>query len=122
MGILEKVKFWKKEEKESELPGTPFPGAEPSPQATFGQEPIEQPGPFETKPPSPFEAPPRSPLEPPSPFEESLSVGPSAKPQQAGGRDLEVISLKLDAIKNTLESINLRLERLEQAAGIHDRR
>jgi len=121
MSILDKVKFWKKEEKESELPGTPFPGAESSQQGMFEKKPIEQPSPFETKAPSPFEAPPRSPLEPPSPFEESLSVGPSPKPPQTGG-NLEIINLKLDAIKNTLESINLRLERLEQAAGIHDRR
>ncbi len=100
MSVLEKVKFWKKEP-EQELPGTPFP--EP-----FTQEKHEFSSPFgEPKPP------------------ESLSLGapiPQPSLQQAGGRDLDMINLKLDAIKNALESINLRLERIEHAAGIDQHR
>ena len=36
--------------------------------------------------------------------------------QQYSGKDLEIISLKLDSLKTTLEAINERLARLEKAA------
>ena len=116
MGILEKIKFWKREEHREDLPGTPMPGQVP--QDLYGQKPPES-SPFEA-PKSPFETG-SSPFEQPKSFEESLSVGPTTPPPTSGSKDLEMINLKLDAIKNTLESINLRLQRLEQAAGVNQR-
>lgn len=45
---------------------------------------------------------------------------PAAVPQpvqgEASGKDLEIISLKLDSLKSTLESINERLAKLEKMA------
>ncbi len=101
--MLEKLKFWEHKEEEplfpsqeryptgipDSLPGTP----EPRPQFPgFASE----------------TAPPR-PLPQPSPFP---SLQPRA-PEVEQPKDLEIISLKLDAIKNALESVNMRLERLE---------
>ena len=107
MALLENLKFWKKDEPD-ELPGTPFPETSPIPPAPGGDI-LEQTTPGAQPLPS----------EKPFSFDKGdLSLGTTPPPQQQGGRDLEIISIKLDAIKTTLESINLRLERIEHAAGI----
>ena len=49
----------------------------------------------------------------PEPFKPAAAPHPV---QQTSGKDLEIISLKLDSLKNTLEAINARLARLEKMA------
>ena len=66
-----------------------------------------------TSPDSPAFAAPRLEEAKPEPFR------PAATPQPVGqtsGKDLEIISLKLDSLKNTLEAINERLAKLEKMA------
>lgn len=89
MGILDKVKFWKKDvgiKDETALPETGF--AEP------GYQP--QPSPYPSYP---------APAQQPRAFRERFS-----------SKDLEVINAKLDAIKANLESINQRIANLERIA------
>lgn len=126
MGLFSKLMFWKKEEpfpapkefghelglpKEEGL-GLPEPGGlpglgkeheeglPPSPAEAFGAPRLEEAGP-----------------EPPMhPEMGPLPAAPAAAPSAASGKDLEIISLKLDSLKTTLEAINERLARLEKMA------
>jgi len=127
VALFDKVKFWKKKEP-PKLPSTPVPRTSSDPLAPSK----------DTHPPSPFNETP-NPFEPQphekSPFEtghgqfqtpglkdpDPLSMGPIPQPPQSPQKDMQLIQLKLDAIKTTLETISLRLERLEQAAGIERR-
>jgi len=123
MSFLDKLKFWKHEEEpldrefgelESAFPtggGPMFPTglAEEKPMESFGQlSPMNQTaqGPGSMNP---------------------MTVTPAGTPYQLVqpqtmyqpvqpplNKDLEIISLKLDTIKNILDTINMRLERLEQ--------
>jgi len=98
-----------KKKKERDLPKTPFPGSDKSP---YSEDPLSS-DPFgKSTMPSPFEAPKQD------PSDLSLGPAPATPAPSAGNRDMEMINLKLDAIKNVLENISLRIARLEEAAGI----
>jgi len=122
MGFLDKVKFWKKDEDEFELGndlGLPKDSKEPMAlpgegEQEFGLGPSPgAPGALGDKPmgggPEPqLGMPPREPR-----------ITPAIQPQtppMTGHRDMEVINLKLDAIRTTLETMNIRLERIERIA------
>ena len=110
MTLFDKLKFWEKKEEfpsferyptgipdsippwEAATPGTPEPLSEGIPG-------FDSP----TAPPRPMPSPQAFPSV--QPIERQMS--------QEQPKDLEIISLKLDAVKNALESINMRLERLE---------
>ena len=140
MAILDKLKFWKKKEEEFEPEG--FGALEEEPLEGMLGEPGMLPG--EGMPPLPGEGtgPEFPPMEglPEEPGKErpDLSVTPGgaggipseykrveerapppmqapqpAQPPQMN--QMEVISAKLDAIRATLDSINVRLERIERA-------
>jgi len=124
MGLGEKLKFWKKEEEPLEGFGAlddkgaaPFPGDAPGqlpPEPNF-QEPGQMP-------------PEGGPALPP--MGEDTGLPPELRgvaqqpptqvhqaPQQAAPiNQMEVISAKLDAIKVSLENVNIRLERIERLA------
>ncbi|MBN2111960.1 hypothetical protein JW707_02560 [Candidatus Woesearchaeota archaeon] len=129
MGLLDKIMFWKKEEEpfprqdfgskdfgfpdESHDLGLPKPGGPGLP----GEE--QKPGNFGGVPeyPSPSFGAPR--------LEETAPPQTRALPQGAvqmeqtpsmSNKDLEIISLKLDSMKATLEAINERIARLEKIA------
>lgn len=140
MGIFSKLMFWKKEEEPSdmggmddfggmgmpgEMPGMPgketpgmpkqpggMPGGETPGMPDFGAQP--------EAPSSPAFQTPR--LEEVPPGSSPPSYGPTPQPAQVktegaySGKDLEIISLKLDSLKTTLEAINERLARLEKMA------
>ena len=78
-----------------EMPG----GMEPGPEAPQAFPKLE-------------EAKPGPPAPPPG---ATLVQAPAAAPPTSG-KDIEIISLKLDSMKTTLEAINERLARLEKAA------
>ncbi|MFQ5620303.1 MAG: hypothetical protein ACE5FT_00495 [Candidatus Nanoarchaeia archaeon] len=113
MGLLD----WFKKKKGEDIAGlqsfpTGIPETEsPFPGMTPGTPPIE-PLPGEQAPGVPAwkseTAPPR-PMPEPKPFERVAPMHTETE----GRKDHEIINLKLDAIKNALESINMRLERLE---------
>lgn len=137
MGLLSKMMFWKKEEalpapempgmgpelglpKEEEL-GLPKPGELGMPEAEAkggpGLPPLGAEGPAgmpEEFPPSPaaaFGAPRLEEAGPPPRGPAAAAPTPSLS-----SKDLEIISLKLDSLKTTLEAINERLARLEKMA------
>lgn len=116
MGILSKLAFWKSEDDlpnydkltESRLPdlkgievGTPPPGD------PFLRDIGHESEGFRNNPP-PF-----SPREQP----QSFQFQHTAQIPQTTAKDMEVLSLKLDAIKTLLENINLRLQKIEQMAN-----
>jgi len=137
MGILGKLAFWRKEEPalpedfgkfDMSTPGMPempgekddlaLPSAEGMPDLPPmpGEEPqsdVSGPEAF----PRLQESRPRG---PPAPPPGATLVQPPAAPAEehaaASGKDLEIISLKLDSLKTTLEAINERLARLEKMA------
>ena len=82
-------------------------GAGPSPAEQFQAPRLEE-SPEETGPMHPGYRPPP----PPGPG----AAAPQPEHRAASGKDLEIISLKLDSLKTTLEAINERLARLEKAA------
>jgi len=126
MGLFSKLMFWKKEEPlpapkdfgagpEMGLPGEEglgLPGhggmpefgrgigeEAPSAAETFGAPRLEEAG--------------------PGPLHPEYRPPPAAAPAHAeapSSKDLEIISLKLDSLKATLEAINERLARLEKMA------
>ncbi len=104
--MFEKLKFWEKKEEEPlgfDRYPTGIPDSMPSWDTPGTPEPNQGIPGFASS-----TAPPR-----PMPQPQSF---PSIQPlerQPEAPKDLEIISLKLDAIKNALESINMRLERLE---------
>ncbi len=139
MGILSKLMFWKREEpfpEPKELGAGPelgLPGEEALGLPKPGEMPGMPPGEGELGLPKPEEAPPGRPefaaprleeagAEPAPPAYGPPGPGPSpAAPAPPVGRplsnkDLEIISLKLDSLKTTLEAINERIARLEKIA------
>jgi len=130
MGLLDKLKFWEKDD-EFELGkpdfGAPLPGEQRGGEiappgglpgergsADFGLGPSPgAPGALggQEKVPAAFpqQMPPREPrVTPAAPIQ--------APPITGATRELEIINLKLDSIRNTLENMNIRLERLEKMA------
>lgn len=115
MAFMDKLKFWKHEEDplaglgelESAFPtggGPPFPTGIPENRHTedFGA----------LTPMSPHEQAPS--ITPAQPQFQIVQPQPLYSPVQPPlNKDMEILSLKLDAIKNTLDTINMRLERLE---------
>jgi hypothetical protein len=126
MGLLGKLAFWRREEPALPKPedfgkglGGPelgLPGEDLGlPKPTGMPDMPEMPG---AGAPPPFPEPPRleevrpEPALPPG----AVPVHPAAAPGAVSGKDLEIISLKLDSLKTTLEAINERLARLEKMA------
>lgn len=124
--MLEKLKFWKKDDEFDDLPSTPFP--EPGHgQPGFQTQPNNDFSPFPDQPAPPF---PRQ-DQPDFMSQNQFHQAPSAFDQhqeQFGHREqsqandtqrtlsqqVELINVKLDAIKSAIENINMRLERMEQ--------
>lgn len=102
MGILDKVKFWKKDTALKDETAMPPMGEERGMPATpdFGA-----PRPYPAPPPSQPSYPSPTPAQQPRAFQERFS-----------SRDMEMINAKLDAIKANLESINQRIANLERIA------
>lgn len=144
MGILNKLMFWKKEDSMPDIgkdmdfgnppdlgmggaPGQPgqdmsqgYGGMPGSPEHAgaggLGMPDLNQEQSFPETPSRPFNAP---------RLEESGASRSSLGPQSAAApssteyisnKDLEIISLKLDSLKTTLEAINARIARLEKIA------
>ena len=136
MGILSKLMFWKHEE--PGLPsdfGSDFGSGLGGGMGMHGDDSLGLPKSHEgmpemgsdesmgmpsASPDKPAFAAPRLEEAKPEPFKPSPYPQPAQQPypQQytAGGKDIEIISLKIDSIKNTLEAINERLARLEKMA------
>ena len=129
MGILGKLAFWKRD-----LPALPkdmdlgmdtgLPGNDHLGMPGLGKKPEGMPGLPDldkkddlgmpsSSPDQPAFAAPRLEEVKPEPFKPAATPHPV---QQTSGKDLEIISLKLDSLKNTLEAINARLARLEKMA------
>ena len=133
--MFDKLKFWKKEEDEfNDLPSTPFPES----QNPAGSDPFAAPqkDPFAHSPindrsreiPHPTQMPP-VPAAPPEeqrgfsdrdfgirPPEHAPPPQQTQPYQQTPGsleQQMQMINLKLDAIKTAIENINMRMERLE---------
>lgn len=116
---MDKLKFWKKEEDEFELdkelgmPGeAPRPGALPGEEYGLGPTPGEPGalggGPLGVEKPE---------LGLPQKQEPRITPALQQAPPVTGAtREMEVLNLKLDSIRNTLETINIRLERIERLA------
>jgi len=130
MGIFGKLAFWKKDTPalpndmdlgmDIGMPGEDnlgMPGLGEKPEGMHGlpdlnkkQDDLGMPS---ASPDQPAFAAPRLEEVKPEPFQPTAAPHPV---QQTGGKDLEIISLKLDSLKNTLEAINARLARLEKMA------
>jgi len=119
MGMLDKLKFWeKKDDDEFEMkpdlggpmPGESAPGALPGEGYGLGPEP-GRPGAMAS------DLPQQQGLENLSGFPEPR-VTPAHEPraQVNPAKEMEVINLKLDSIRSSLENINIRLERIEKLA------
>jgi len=124
MALLDKMKFWKKEEEPLETPegfgaleeepgrlpgeGADFPGGEPGVPGP-ALPPMEGPEPgAETGLPPELQGVDR---QPPTQARAPVQQVPTQAPPQ---HQMEVISAKLDAIKASLDNINIRLERIER--------
>jgi len=143
MVILDKLKFWKKKEEEFEpegfgaleeeplegvpgepgmLPGEgmpPLPGEGPGPELAPMEGLPEEPGMLPGERPD-LSVTPGGEATTPSEYKpmEQRAPPPVQTPQPAQPpqmNQMEVISAKLDAIRATLDSINVRLERIERA-------
>ncbi len=108
MGFWDKVIFWKKKD---DLEEPPMYGKE----MPYGKDSFDDLGAFP-------EAEQKS-FEPPEEFKGygGLEKKPPVSavqqaPPPAGARETELVLAKLDAIKTSLENINMRLERLERMA------
>ena len=88
------------------MPELDKPAAGPSPAEQFQAPRLDESAPEDVGPMHPGYRP------PPPPAQAAAAPAQTA----AGGKDLEIISLKLDSLKTTLEAINERLARLEKAA------
>ncbi len=121
MGLLDKLKFWKKEEPAGfelgkypaleagpALPGQPMPGGMPGmiPPSGLTEMPTEDfgPAPF---PPAMRGQPSFAPAQPMAP--------PQAMPGADVSRDMQVVQAKLDTLKALLDSVISKLDRLERA-------
>ncbi len=137
MAFMDKVMFWKKKDDfdlgkfgaDSGLSGGPNLGLAPdaggadlglpnqnlgAPEAQFGQQmPASQFG----------QAPSQSyPATAPPGFQQNIPLTPQTPPQQDFvGKDIEVISAKIDSLRAYLESINQRLANIERIA-MHDQK
>ncbi len=109
MGMMDKLKFWKKEEE-------PFPSAEypphediklPEQPSSMGMEHMGMPGsvPGLTEPPMESSVPPAA-------FSQAQAFNQQAS--MSSDQQLQLISSKLDTIKAQLETVLQRLERLER--------
>lgn len=123
MSVFDKLKFWKHEEEpigefgdlDAAFPtggGPPFPTG--IPESSSHQD-------FGSLTPMAYNQssspPPQVTITSPTPPYQVVQPQPLYQPvQQPMNKDVEIISLKLDAIKNTLDAINMRLERLEHIA------
>ena len=138
MGVLSKLMFWKREEPFPEpkelgagpdlgLPGEEdlgLPKADEMPGMPSGEGGLGLPKPEAPSGRPDFDAPrlEEAGAEPTPPAYGQPGPGPSpAAPAPPAGRplsnkDLEIISLKLDSLKTTLEAINERIARLEKVA------
>jgi len=135
MAILDKLKFWKKKEEEFEpegfgtleekplegMPGEPgmLPGEGPGPELPPMEGLPEEPGMLPGEKPD-LSLTPGGEATMPSEYKpmEQRAPPPVQTPQPAQPpqmNQMEVISAKLDAIRATLDSINVRLERIERA-------
>ena len=125
MALLDKMKFWKKEEEPLGTPegfgaleegpgrlpgeGAEFPGGEPGvpgpalPPLEGGETGAETGLPPELQ---------GVDRQPPTQVRAPIQQVPTQAPPQ---HQMEVISAKLDAIKTSLDNINIRLERIERA-------
>lgn len=131
MGVLDKLKFWKKEEFEDfKLPEAPASPAAPAPEP-FGADGMAPPSPASPPPsglpdfpgherplPSESQQPPDQPFIPQS-FQERQDFSKSpVRPDS----QMDLISSKLDTIKAQLESVIQRLDRLEQGSRPYQKR
>ena len=112
------------------MPGMPEPGGMPKMgegAGELGMPDLDKPAAEHPSPADTFSAPrlegmpteEEGPLHPgyrPPPPPGAAAPSNAAERQAASGKDLEIISLKLDSLKITLEAINERLARLEKAA------
>jgi hypothetical protein len=110
MGLMDKLKFWKKEE---EMPSE-FPKAAefapPEQQAPMGMEQMGMPRPMPgiTEPPAEFGQQVPQAFPQPQSFSQQQQFAPTTEQQ------LQLISSKLDTIKAQLETVLQRLDRLER--------
>ncbi len=125
MGVLNKMKFWKKDEldfdkiAQQEFDKSPFP-PEPG---------LDHPSGMETKDPFMSESEPFSSSSQPilpstkaQPWQEATSsYRAPPPPSHSGNLDLELINSKLDTIKAMLTSVEQRLANLERAAGVEQK-
>ncbi|MFC1768879.1 hypothetical protein ACFLZX_03885 [Nanoarchaeota archaeon] len=135
MSLLDKLKFWKKE---------PTLDLGPEPDLGMGKG-LDEKSPFDTTPGADLGAPPGSDLStppghglpptgqtPPSfdesssmshqPFSPQQSTPPSREKPEIMEKSIEVVSIKIDALKATLDAVNQRLENLEHIAREEQRK
>ena len=122
MGILDKVMFWKKKDEFAGLGPGELPGEMGGPELGLSKtglpEEAMHPGA------APGAAPGMPTLEPAGPPEAPQALGglpPQAAPQPqvvhpeaVGKAEVEIISVKIDNLKTTIEVVNQRLERIEK--------
>lgn len=104
MGMMDKLKFWKKEESPPEYPETPefSPSEEPAP---AGMEHMGMPRPVPGLTEPPMDVPPA--------FDQQPRAF-AQQPAMSSDQQLQLINSKLDTIKAQLETVLQRLERLEK--------
>jgi hypothetical protein len=122
MGILDKIKFWKKDEDEfgfDDFSDKTMQQSIPPDNTGFSKDPI--PGQTEK---SPFDQPStEESLSPPNfgevqkPISTPTAPAPPSVPQSSQ-RDIELINSKLDTIKALLASMDQRMSNIEKAAGV----
>lgn len=107
MGMLDKLKFWKKEEEmPSEYP-TPPELSVPEQSAPMSMEHMGMPRPAPG-----LTEPPMEPSAPPGAFPQPQAFGQQSA--MSSDQQLQLINSKLDTIKAQLETVLQRLERLER--------
>jgi hypothetical protein len=119
VGIIDKAKFWKKEEPDLGLPpatpqqydygaqGYQMPHTDP-----LQQQPMAEPDPFAQQ--SFQQYPPSTPF-PGSPKTEQYAEHTE---HSIHPRDVELILAKLDSIKSELDALHLRVRKIEQATEV----
>lgn len=128
MGMLDKLKFWKKDEFSSlGLGDDDFGMKDTGEDNMFGEEPRpSMQGDLNRMNERPAQMPPMEPEEPKfemPKYEEVQRPVRQEMPMYAQNKDMEIISAKLDYIRASLESINTRLANLERIArGEYERR